>query len=167
MIDYFASIDDPAEAALRRIKGNSRRSIVAREIEVEGFENVSPEVLEHSISEELKNVLGSRHPQARGGEDLPDLNEGEVEIARLTLANSVHGEVTSLRARPGENDSICYRMVDEYETEFGLPMESCKAPLSRSEVLAMFDDAEPSPTDTQCEVLFQSYFYPDLNESEK
>ena len=163
MIDYFEQVADPAEAALHRIKGNYRRSFVAQAIENDGIESVPEAWLDHSLSEVLKNMLGSQHPQARGGEDLPDLEDGEVEIARLTLANSVHGEVTSLRARPGENDSICYRMVDEYETEFGLPMESCKAPLSRSEVLAMFDDAEPSPTDTECEVLFQSFFYPDLN----
>ncbi len=38
-------------------------------------------------------------------------------------------------------------MVDEYETEFELPIQSSVAPLSAEEALAMFDDAEPSPTD--------------------
>ena len=33
----------------------------------------------------LKNWLGRQNPQFRGGEDLPDLENGEVEIARLTL----------------------------------------------------------------------------------
>jgi hypothetical protein len=70
----------------------------------------------------LKNWLGRQNPQFRGGEDLPDLENGEVEIARLTLANSVHGEVTSLRAKLTKEDGkISLRMVDEYESEIKLP----------------------------------------------
>jgi hypothetical protein len=163
MINYFVQMDDPVEAVLSRIKGNYRRSIVARAIEDDGIENLPAELLDHSLSEELKNVLGSQHPQARGGEDLPDLEDGEVEIARMTLANSVHGEVTSLRARLEDDGSISYRMIDEYETEFDIPTQSSNVPVGTSDILAMFDDAEPSPTDTQCEVLFQSFFYTDLN----
>ena len=163
MIDYFASVEDPAEAALRRIKGNYRRAFVARAIDQDGLGSIPEAWLDHSLSEALKNMLGSQHPQACGGEDLPDLEVGEVEIARLSLVDSVHGEVTSLRARREEDGSISYRMVDEYETEFELPIQSSLAPLSAEEALAMFADADPSPTDTECEVMFQSAFYPDLN----
>lgn len=82
----------------------------------------------------------------------------------MTLANSVHGEVTSLRAAPGATPSeIVFRMVDEYETEIEVPIISATAPLTVEEVIRMFTDSEPSPTETECEIEFQSYFYPDLN----
>jgi hypothetical protein len=104
-------------------------------------------------------------PQARGGEDLPDLDEGEVEIARMRLVNSVHGEVTSLRARRyADTSAIALRIVDEYETEFELPSSRVEAPLTAQEVLLVFRDAEPSPLETSCQVEFQSFYYPHLDE---
>ena len=103
-------------------------------------------------------------PRARGGEDLPDLDQGEVEIARLSLVNSVHGEVTSLRAKrdPG-GPSILLSMVDEYDTEFELPKREVPAPLTAQEVLVMFRDAEPTPPETSCQIEFSSVFYPNLD----
>jgi hypothetical protein len=164
MIDYFVSAPTATEAVLRRIKGNHRRSFVARAIKDDGLDAVPPAWTAHSLSELLANMLQAQHPQARGGEDLPDLNDDEVEIARMSLTNSVHGEVTSLRARPGsEPQEILYRMVDEYESEIELPITSSPAPLTLEQVLTMFYDADPSPTETECEVEFQSFFYPGIN----
>jgi hypothetical protein len=45
----------------------------------EGIESVPTAWLEHDISPFLKDYLTSRHPRARGGEDLPDLEDGQVE----------------------------------------------------------------------------------------
>jgi hypothetical protein len=164
MIDYFAPPPSPEESVLRGIKGNFRREFVGRSIHEEGLDSIPAAWKAHDISEVLKNMLQGQHPQARGGEDLPDLEEGEVEIARLTLANSVHGEVTSLRARP-ENPSgeILFRLVDEYGEEIDLPRESAEHALTNDEVIAMFRDSDPSQTETGCEIEFQSFFYPDLN----
>ncbi len=120
---------------------------------------------DHDISELLKGVLGQQHPRFRGGEDLPDLEEGEVEIARVTLANSVHGEVTSLRAKTFQaNGKISLRMVDEYESEITLPYQLADMPLTSEQAVCLFRDADPSPTKFGCEIEFQSFFHPDLNE---
>lgn len=163
--DYFASPPSKEEAALRRIKGNFRRRMVAGNIESGGLKSIPEGFLDHELSEFLKGFLQRQHPQARGGEDLPDLLEGEVEIARLSLANSVHGEVTSLRARKDDGaGNILYRMVDEYEAEIVLTSESSTNPLTVEEVLDYFSDADPSPANTSCEIKMSSDFYPGLNE---
>jgi len=150
---------------MRRIKGNYRRFFVYRSIQEDGLESIPPAWLDHDLSEALKGFLGAQAPNARGGEDLPDLEDGEVEIARLTLANAVHGEVTSLRARHDPNgDAILLRMVDEYDTEFELPCREIESPLTAEEVVEVFRDAAPSPMDTSCEIEFQSFFYPKLGQ---
>ena len=166
MIDCFTPPMTPEEAVLRRILGNFRRDFVARAIQEDGLASIPDAWKTSRISEALKSVLQGQHPRARGGEDLPELLEGEVEIARMTLANSVHGEVTSLRAaRPGGKSSeIHFRMVDEYEEEIELHVQTARTPLTTEEVLAMFSDSDPSQTNTSCEIEFQSYFYPDIDE---
>ena len=164
MIDYFSPPSSREEEVLRGIKGNFRRTFVGRSIEEDGLDSIPGAWKGHDISEVLKSMLQGQHPQARGGEDLPNLEEGEVEIARLTLANSVHGEVTSLRAKPGESPGeIIFRMVDEYEEKIDLPRDSSNAPLTGNEVIGMFRDSNPSPTNTECEIEYQSFFYSDLN----
>lgn len=98
--DYFAPANSAEDAMLRRIKGNFRRQMISKNILNEGLPSVPELWSAHEISEDFKGILTSTAgPRARGGEDLPDLAEGEVEIARLTLVDSVHGKVTSLRAK--------------------------------------------------------------------
>jgi hypothetical protein len=164
MIDYFSPPSNADEAVLRGIKGNFRRNFVGQAISTDGLGSIPAAWKAHDISEILKGMLQAQHPTARGGEDLPDLEDDEVEIARMTLANSVHGEVTSLRAAPGATPGeIVFRMVDEYETDIEVPITSATAPLTAEEVIRMFTESEPSSTETECEIEFQSYFYPDLN----
>lgn len=164
MIDYFAPASSPEEEALRRIKGNYRRLFVQHSIREDGLESILPAWLEHNLSEVLKGMLGRQAPNARGGEDLPDFEKGEVEIARLTLANAVHGEVTSLRARPDpEGNGILLRLSDEYETDYELPFDRTEAPLSTEQILELFHDSEPSPAETSCEIELQSFFHPEIS----
>src|ERR1700686_4339516 len=99
MVDYFKPAPSAEEDLLRRIKGNYRRSFVAAAIKDEGLESIPEAWTTHDLSENFRNLLQQQPPAARGGEDLPDLEDGEVEIARLSLTNSVHGEGPSLRAR--------------------------------------------------------------------
>jgi hypothetical protein len=168
MANYFKPSATAEEEILRRIKGNYRRHFVSRSMQDEGADSVPKAWKNHDISEVLKGFLGKQNPQFRGGEDLPDLEEGEVEIARLTLTNSVHGEVTSLRAkRSSETGKISLRIVDEYESEVTLPYELAEMPLTSDQVVCLFRDAEPSPTKFGCEFEFQSFFHPDLNEVAK
>ena len=57
-------------------------------------------------------VLETFHPMYMGGNYLPDTEEGEVEIARITLRSTTF-DVTSVYARM-EDGIIHYRVVDEY-----------------------------------------------------
>jgi CheY-like chemotaxis protein len=92
--------------------------------------------------------------------------ERPVEIARLTLVDSVHGEVTSLRAkRDPEDRDILLSMVDEYETELKLAKSKISVLLTAEEVLAVFRDADPTPLATTCQAEFSSFFYPNLMRS--
>jgi hypothetical protein len=166
MIDYFKPAVTAEEEMIRRIKGNYRRQFVSRAIQDEGVDSVPEPWKGHEISAVLKGVLGQQHPRFRGGEDLPDLANSEVEIARLTLTNSVHGEVTSLRTkRSVESGKISLGMVDEYESEITLPYRIADMPLTSEQVVSLFRDADPSPTNFGCEFEFQSFFHPDLNET--
>jgi hypothetical protein len=94
MINYFDPAATAEEEIIRRIKGNYRRRFVSHAMRDQNTDSIPDLWKNHEFSEVLKNWLGRQNPQFRGGEDLPDLENGEIEIARLTLANSVHGEVT-------------------------------------------------------------------------
>ena len=163
-IDYFAPAPSEEEAALRIIKGTYRRKMVMDEMK-DGLENIPSGWLAHELTEILKNFLGGKNPRMRGGEDLPDFAVGEVEIARITLTNSVHNEVTSLRARPCPTGSgILLKVVDEYENKFKAPRAKISAPLSAREVVEFLNACKPNPFETECEFALQSFFYPDLQQ---
>jgi hypothetical protein len=125
------------------------------------IDSIPPQWTAHNLDELFKTMLSSRNPRNRGGEDLPDLDEGEVEVARVSLADSVHGEVTSLRARKAAG-LIQFRLVDEYETEFDLPQTVIAAPLSAGELIEFFAACEPCPFDTDCRLRIASPFYEGL-----
>jgi hypothetical protein len=163
--DYFVAPASAEDAVRRRIKGNFRRQMIARSIRNEGLVSIPELWCAQDISESFKEILTSTAgPRARGGEDLPDLAENEVEVARLTLADSVHGEVTSFRAKRDPRDGgILLSMVDEYDTEFKLQKNKVPASLTAEEVLAAFRNADPTPLATSCKVEFSSFFYPNLD----
>ena len=73
-----------------------------------------------------------------GGEYLPHYLVGEVEIARICL-QSTTSDVISLRARPSP-EGICYRVIDEYEGQFTLPISTSLLPLTLAELIRQFDD---------------------------
>ena len=76
-----------------------------------------------------------------GGEYLPDLKTGEIEIARITLKSTTL-DVISIRARKS-SARISYRMVDEYgEHEYALAIKSSKEPLTLQQVIKLIDSAE-------------------------
>ena len=97
-INYFKPLENQVDQILLPIKGNFRREFVKSSIENEGIESIPPAWLNHNLSSVLSNFLQAQHPQARGGEDFPDLFINEIEIARVTFTNTIHREVVSLRA---------------------------------------------------------------------
>lgn len=66
-----------------------------------------------SLSEDERTAMGRIDPQFMGGEYLPDLRVGEIEIARINI-DSTTSDVTSLYARR-TSKGISYRVVDEYD----------------------------------------------------
>lgn len=163
--DFFAPCAGEFEAALRRIKGNHRRQWVLDSLQRgDPPQSIPPGMLDHDLAADMKAFLQRRHPQFRGGEDLPDLHDDEVEVARITLVDSVHGEVVSVRARPiGTAGTVRLRVVDEYETEIRLPAADLEAPPTATELLRLLQEADPSPLVSSCELRLESFFYPDLD----
>lgn len=145
-LEILEEPSDPVERDVRRIKGTFRR-IRTREI-LESGSTPAPEMMAHELTEHLKAQLQLQvGSQARGGEDLPDLLDGEVEVARITYTQTVHGEVVSLRAIRSGDDRLALRLVDEYETEFTLPFDEVSDTITADQVVTLFRSAEPSPTE--------------------
>ena len=151
---------DLRERTIRRIKGTYRRTRT-REL-IDAGEDPDPSFLEHELAPHLKLALQMQvGAQARGGEDLPDLLDGEVELARITYSQTVHGEVVSLRGVRAGDDVMALRMVDEYETEFSLPFDRARGGLSPDEIVRLFREANPAPVDVG-PFLVLSEVFPDL-----
>lgn len=139
-------------AMLSRIKGTARRRIVQQAITADGLGAV-PEMYEETLSDENRKAWGKMHPSQMGGEWLPDLLSGEVEIARLEYA-SVTADVVSIRARPADGE-IHYRIVDEYEETYLSAVECSREPLTLGEMIWLLDHSHhpAAPTDLIVEVV--------------
>jgi len=164
-IDYFASASSEFEAILRRIKGDYRRTFVEEGRVGDSIDDIPEEWLLHNLSMSLRDFLDTQHPTFRGGEDLPDLNDGEVEIARLS-AHSFHNEVTSLRATRLDDHRFTLRIVDEDyldQPPFVLPQTEFNEPLTAQQIVKLFQETDPPPTDLLEEWQMSSFFYPDLD----
>jgi hypothetical protein len=121
-----------------QIKGTARRRI-AHEAIAGAFPGVPELMFDPSLTDEARDALGSIHPSLMGGEYLPDLDPGEVEIVRLELASTT-ADVIAVFARP-EEDHIRYRVVDEYGYDYRFTPERSAEPLSLAELVALLDRA--------------------------
>lgn len=160
VLEALKEPDDPLERNVRRIKGTFRR-LRTRELIAAG-QQPNTDFLTHELAEHLKLALQSQvGSQARGGEDLPDLLDEEVELARITYSETVHGEVVSLRGIRAGDDVIALRLVDEYGTEFALPFDQVSDSITPEHVVTIFRDADPPPADVG-PFLVMSEVFPDL-----
>ena len=92
-----------------------------------------------------------------GGEYLPELEDGEGEIVRISLASTTADQISVRARRDGE--LIRYRIVGEYEEEESmrqqLPFDVTDRPLSLGELMDMIQGAKTS--DSTCPVgIFSS-----------
>ena len=129
---------DPLEAILRNIKGENRRRMVIDYWNAGHLEKLDATLLNDELDEEDRRGLGRIHPSFMGGEYLPGCLHGEVEIARISL-QSTTSDVISLRARPTPS-GIAYRIEDEYEGQFTLPITESRLPLTLAELVRQFDE---------------------------
>ena len=128
---------DPLAAILRNVKGENRRKIIKDFWISDNVEQLDVALLQDVVDDETLTRLGSIHPSYLGGEYLPTYLLGEVEIARIAL-NSTTSDVISLRARPVP-EGIAYRIEDEYQAKFTLPISRSVLPLSLAQIIKQFD----------------------------
>lgn len=128
---------------LATIKGTERKAALQRLI-ADGRASDIPDFLAKSaLSPSERKALGRIHPAFMGGEYLPDLEQTEVEIARIVIASTTW-DVTSVFARR-DRDCIRYRVVDEYngETLSGDATLTSALPLTLGELESFFMNAWP------------------------
>jgi len=109
------------------------------------LDQLSDELLEDALNDEVRISLGKIHPTFMGGEYLPNYGRQEVEIARIELASTT-SDVISLRARP-TGSRIKYKLVDEYQTEFQPPQETSRRPFSLGQLVRFLDAVEHPEAD--------------------
>lgn len=129
-----------AEQLLTNIKGKVRRDMARRILAEEGFTGLNAFIAREELKGEDLLMWGRIHPAMMGGEYLPALGGGEVEIARISLASTT-GDQISIRARR-EGDAIRYAVVDEYESTFRLSIEASEAPLTLGELIRLIDESK-------------------------
>jgi len=138
--DYWESIDEVTRRLLG-ISGQLRRKKARQRLQ-EPDSDPDFVLWEAEIDGDPATVkiAGSIHPWFMGGEYLPPLKPGEVEIARISL-ESVLYDVISIRARPA-GSRIRYRVVDEYESFIRSYPKSSRRPLTMGQLIDLIDTAE-------------------------
>lgn len=131
---------DPLSAILRNVTGENRRRMITDYWNADRIEDLDSSLLNDELDEDTRTSLGRIHPSFMGGEYLPPLLLGEVEIARICL-QSTTSDVITLRARPIP-EGIAYRIEDEYEATFTIPIPRSQLPLTLLEVIRQFDEGE-------------------------
>ena len=125
------------EQLLSRIQGESRRTIARRILTEEGFPGLTEFLAREVLDDEDRRNWGLVHPQCMGGEYLPQLGIGDVEIARISLASTTGDQISIRASHAGEK--IRYEVCDEYETEFELAVTESERPLTLGELIQLID----------------------------
>ena len=128
---------------LATVKGTQRRSSIEKLIAEGNVLHVEDWLAHSSLDNDTRELIGRFHPVFMGGEYLPDLNEGGVEIARIELASTT-ADVISVRATKHKS-RIYYSVQDEYSTEFKVKPGWSKAPLTCSQIINLIE----TTTDTK------------------
>ena len=141
---YFVFSDADQQIAAR-VKGSARRALanhlrelgdLGDDIRLVEFSTVS------SLSEDDRKEWGAIHPSNMGGEYLPEMEETEVEIARVQLASTT-SDVISVRAT-WKDGMIHYSVVDEYPDDHSytcVPATSAE-PLTFGELIGLIDGTQ-------------------------
>jgi hypothetical protein len=134
--DYFFAADLKIPL-LSGIAGETRRQLVR---ELVGAGKPVPDGLDAPVlDKEMRQAWGRLHPSNMGGEFLPTPRNGEVEIARISLA-SVTADQISVRA-PRSGKRIVYRIVDEYESGYICRPARSTGTLSLRKLAALMESA--------------------------
>lgn len=123
---------------LSKVKGAVLRKKLQALFDEGRHAEVSQLLSTDGISAADRKALESVHPMFMGGNYLPDTEEGEVEIGRISIQSTTY-DVTCVYAKP-INGEIHYRIVDEYNGEtLDAPTEAVsKQPMSLQEFRDFF-----------------------------
>ncbi|TVP78240.1 MAG: hypothetical protein EA352_02350 [Gemmatimonadales bacterium] len=145
----YGDFEDPVALALNGISGQRRREMIRDMLTAQGEERkrleealgpIHPDLLEEQASESFQSTMtGTAGPTWMGGEYLPPLLPGEVEIARIVLQSATM-DVSVVRARWHEG-RYHYRMVDEYDTHFQVSPKVSDEPLTLGELIDLLEGA--------------------------
>jgi hypothetical protein len=146
----YTDFDDPVSLALNGIAGQRRREMVRDILTAEGEKRerldellgpIHPDILRERASRDFaSSMTRMAGPTWMGGEYLPPLLPGEVEIARIVLQSTTM-DVAAVRARR-EEGRYHYRMVDEYDTDFEVSPEVSAEPLTLGELIDLLEGAD-------------------------
>ena len=174
------------EMLISRIKGKARQEIARGILRREGFTRLPDFLARAELTDEQRDVWGRMHPGFMGGEFLPNLEDGEVEIVRISLESTTNDQI-SIRARK-TNGKIRYRAASEHDEDeamrYVLPFDESQDPLTLAELITFIDgcyipddiflgglvfanwecgyDDERNPDKAIRFVTIESPFYPDL-----
>ncbi len=128
---------------LSTIKGAERRAMVESILDAGDLEALNAFITKSALDHDERTAFGRLHPAFMGGEYLPDLEDGEIEVARINIASTT-SDVTSVYAHRTPK-GIGYRVVDEYngETLSGKTTRFSKQPLTLGELTDFFLKAWP------------------------
>jgi len=120
------------------IKGAERKALYESLLAEGRADEIDALLIKPVLTPDERQGLGRFHPSFMGGEYLPNRKEGEVEIARITIASTTQ-DVTSVYARQGTN-RIHYRVVDEYDgdTLNGTGMRTSIKPMTLGQLTDFF-----------------------------
>lgn len=146
--DTYWPQDSIRHALLGNIKGEVRRRILQASLETGDGDIPPAEILAPTLEPAMRSLLGGIHPMCMGGEYLPHYEGQSVEIARVAM-RSTTGDVISVRATPEEEGWVKYQVVDEYGTNFKVPIPRSSGPLTLAEVIRTIDETERDEEDWQ------------------
>ena len=108
--DYFRPIGLQRHL-ISQVKGAAVRTRLKRLLDEGRSEELDALLGDTGVPDDIVKGLESVHPSFMGGNYLPDLEEGEVEVARIEIASTT-GDVTSLYAKK-MGGRYMFRIVDE------------------------------------------------------
>ena len=129
------------EQLISRIEGKERQDIARSILNNEGFAGLTAFIAGEELNEEERQAWGNIHPMFMGGEHLPSLDEGEVEIVRISLQSTI-GDQISIRAKQ-QNGMIVYRVASEHDDNedmrYQIPFDRSEEPLTLEEMVKLID----------------------------
>jgi hypothetical protein len=139
--------DEPDyEFLISRIKGKKRREMARALHQKCDIPNLLIFLHRETLPESERSAWGRIHPSFMGGEYLSSLLQGEVEIARISLASTTSDQI-SVRARL-EDGWIHYSVADEYTQEpFSMAIPKSRKPLTLKRMIEQINGTEDAAGD--------------------